>query len=376
MTWGRGYISKKEIGMHRIWGRKNTHIKGLFATVKKLLDFLDDGVIIADENRTVIILNSAAEELTGWDKKDALGKRIEDVICFYNGDHGDYDFQYKFSNYNILRKKDGSEIPIFYKEVDLDFEDTDKKYVGVVLKGLSSYIKRHNKMLRLERLEPLCLISRGIAHDLNNLLGAIMMNLDMLRLLEDKDKEKLKEILDRIDKSILKSRQLINRLSNIYKREYEEKQLFSIEEALKDTVKFMLTGSKIKYRFEIGDDLCRVFGDRLQIEQVIQNIVLNAREAMKEEGLLVVRVENFECDKEEPRLKPGRYIKIDIQDYGCGISSDNMPKIFDPYFTTKENGSGLGLAVSYQIVKEHNGHIEVQSIQGEGTIFTIYLPCP
>ncbi len=148
----------------------------------------------------------------------------------------------------------------------------------------------------------------------------------------------------------------------------------SIIDLLEDTARFALSGSITQCEFSTAEDLWHVDVDEGQISQVIQNLIINADQAMPDGGLIEVHAENTIIGAEEElSLQAGKYVKITIKDQGIGIPKENLLKIFDPYFTTKETGSGLGLATTFSIIKKHDGYITVESEVGVGTTFYIYL---
>jgi signal transduction histidine kinase len=136
----------------------------------------------------------------------------------------------------------------------------------------------------------------------------------------------------------------------------------------------VLRGSRSSCEFSIAEDLWPVDVDVGLINQVIHNIVLNANQAMPDGGRIRVIGENLTVeDKHSLPVKPGRYVRISIMDHGKGIAKEDIAKVFDPFFSTKAEGSGLGLATAYSIVKKHDGHISVESEWGKSTTFQIYL---
>lgn len=149
----------------------------------------------------------------------------------------------------------------------------------------------------------------------------------------------------------------------------------SIAELIRDTVVFVLGGSNVRCDFSIDESLWPVEIDKEQISQVIKNLIVNADQAMPEGGVIKVLAENVAEGMEHMvPLKEGRYVKISIVDQGVGIPEEHFEKIYDPYFTTKHKGSGLGLATSYSVLKNHEGYITVESELGKGTAFHFYLP--
>jgi CheY-like chemotaxis protein len=173
----------------------------------------------------------------------------------------------------------------------------------------------------------------------------------------------------------MRARDLTQQLLTFSKGGAPIKKTASIDELLKDTTVFTLSGSNVKCKFSIPEDLWSVEIDEGQISQVINNLIINADQAMPEGGTISISAENVIIGAEDVLpLKEGRYLKIKIQDQGIGIPEEYLQKIFDPYFTTKQKGSGLGLTIAYSIIKNHKGYIAVKSKLGVGSKFSIYLP--
>jgi CheY-like chemotaxis protein len=148
-----------------------------------------------------------------------------------------------------------------------------------------------------------------------------------------------------------------------------------LSDLLPETAALALSGSNVRAQFSVPDDLWPADADSAQIGQVIQNLALNAAQAMPDGGTVELRARNLTLTGQDPLpLPPGRYVQVSVTDHGVGIPEENLPRIFLPYFTTKESGSGLGLAISYSIVKKHDGHITVESAPGVGTTVHVYLP--
>jgi signal transduction histidine kinase/DNA-binding response OmpR family regulator len=234
--------------------------------------------------------------------------------------------------------------------------------------------RAEDELLKAQKLESMGILAGGIAHDFNNILTSILSNVSLARMHAASDTEQVKNLLA-AEKAALRARDLTQQLLTFSRSGVPVKKPASIVQLLEDSAEFALMGSGVKLDYSIAEDLWAVEVDKAQISQVISNLVINAAQAMPEGGNIRVRVENAEVkEREIPYLKVGKYMRLSIRDEGVGILKKHLTKIFDPYFTTKKGGSGLGLASTYSIVKNHGGHISVQSESGAGTMFTIYLP--
>jgi signal transduction histidine kinase/ActR/RegA family two-component response regulator len=231
-----------------------------------------------------------------------------------------------------------------------------------------------NELLRIQRLESLAILAGGIAHDFNNILTGIIGNLSLAKLYA-KPGEKLYHLLTEVEKASVRAKDLTQQILTFSKGGVPIKKPADIRETIKESASFVLMGSNIKCDFDFPDELWNVEIDETQMCQAIQNIILNAKESMPEGGRIKVICENILISDDSPLpLNPGRYIRITIKDQGAGIDKKYIDKIFDPFFSTKHTGSGLGLSVTYSIIKKHHGHITVSSEPGKGTTFYIYLP--
>ena len=230
------------------------------------------------------------------------------------------------------------------------------------------------EMLRQQKLESLALLAGGIAHDFNNFLSGIMLSASIAKRYVDQQNPAF-EIINDAEHAAKRAANLSNQLVTFTRGGEPSMAEVSILKLLKDTVNFALTGSGINSGLEITEDLWLVNGDKGQISQVIYNIVLNALQAMPLGGNLTIKASNINLQPgNDMNLLSGDYVRISISDTGIGIMEENLSKIFDPYFTTKERGSGLGLTMSYTIIKNHKGYLGVDSIKDRGTTFFIYLP--
>jgi CheY-like chemotaxis protein len=183
------------------------------------------------------------------------------------------------------------------------------------------------------------------------------------------------DILDDAEKASSRAQELTHQFLTFAKGGAPVRQIASVEEIIRDSSRFILRGSDIRCEFDFQEELWPVIVDVGQFSQVIQNLVINADQAMPEGGAITIRTENAEIGPDSGLpLRPGRYVKISVRDTGVGIPLQNISKVFDPYFTTKSDGNGLGLTSSFSIIMRHEGHISVESEPGKGTAFFVYLP--
>ena len=242
-------------------------------------------------------------------------------------------------------------------------------------KSISEKQEMEQEILRAQKLESIGVVVGGIAHDFNNILTAISGNVSLAKMYV-KPGEKAFEKLIQAEKAFLRAKDLNRQLLTFSKRGGAPvKKVVSITDLIKESVGFALRGSNVRCQYSLPDGLLLVEVDEGQINQVLNNLIINADQAMPEGGTISISGENISLEKgNELPFEEGKYVKITIKDQGIGIPKEDLTRIFDPYFTTKKKGSGLGLATAYSIVKKHGGYISVNSEPGMGTTFFLYLP--
>jgi PAS domain S-box-containing protein len=346
---------------------------------------IGDGVITTDTEGVVTFMNPVAEALTGWTQKEATGVLLSDVFCIINEEtrvRCENPFEriletggiVGLANNTVLVARDGTERLI--ADSGAPIRDNDS-ILGTVLvfRDVTEKRRMEDDILRLqtEKMESISVLAGGIAHDFNNILTSILGNITLAKIHAD-PADDIVATLTEAEKASLRAKNLTQQLLTFSKEGVLIKKFTSISELLRDTAQFTLRGSNVGCRFCISDDLWPVEIDAGQISQVINNLIINADQAMPRGGMVTVEAENVTVGYKEQPMQQGTYVKISITDEGVGIPCEHLQRIFDPYFTTKQKGTGLGLAISFSIIRNHDGHITVESEPGAGTTFSIWLP--
>ena len=350
---------------------------------------IGDGVITTDIQGKIIMINNAAESLTGWESKEAIGQPLKsvfnvaiDLAAQARAQRSGYRNEAQSILLSLpenatLVSRDGSEHVV--EQVASPIRDSKNEVMGVVLvfRDITERQRNEAERRKADTLEQLGLLAGGIAHDFNNLLTAIIGNISLASLLLPPNDEMATRLNDAKNAS-MRARDLAQQLLTFARGGAPIKKTASIGKLIQDTVSFSLRGTHSRSEFTFGADLWPAEIDPGQISQVVANLVVNADQAMPNGGTLRVSCDNFIYNSDTtpaiPDLLPGDYIRVKIRDEGVGIPENYLKRIFDPYFTTKPKGNGLGLATTYSIIKNHNGLITVESQVHFGSTFTLYLP--
>lgn len=322
-----------------------------------------DGIAILDCEGTILYVNRAAARFLGKTPESLCGERLsitlgpgqisETGIVRPNGEPGTAEIQLSRTQWN------------------------GKPSFLTVFRDITDRKRTEQELQRSQKLESLELIAGGLAHDFNNLLTANIANISLAKIRSNRESP-VYDALTRAERASSKARELTRQLLTFAKGRPLIKKPTLLTPLLQEAAVLALSGSNVKFRMRVGDNLWPAEIEPYQISTVFQNVIINAKQAMPEGGLVLIKAENLvvgaEPRPDESQSPHGRYVRIIIKDTGAGISEQNLAKIFDPYFTTKAAGSGLGLATSYAVVKKHGGRIEVESREGSGTSFFIYLP--
>jgi len=373
-------------------GRDITRRKHLEMRLQKERDKLlvtlrsiGDGVIVTDENAKVEMLNSVASQLTGFSEEEAAGKDIHSVFNIVSEKTGEQMENPArkcikdkkicvLSNHTLLINKNGAEIVVADSAAPIIYNG---KVIGSVLVFRDETEKRHmlEEIIKKQKLESVGVLAGGIAHDFNNILAALNTYLTLLEMdLEYNDSAR--KYIDNMKNLMERAKFLSNQLLTFSKGGAPAKKPMNIYMLAKETADFVLAGTNIKCTIEKDENLWDVDADPNQLSQVLHNILLNARQAMDEKGKITVVLKNTTLEEGNNILPVGNYVKIDVTDTGRGIDKKDLNRIFEPFYTSKDSGSGLGLFIAYSIIEKHEGHITVTSEIGKGTTFTIYLKTP
>jgi PAS domain S-box-containing protein len=342
-----------------------------------------DAIIVMDSKGVITYWNSAAARIFGYSVEEAFGRALHRLIApaRYRDAFAKGFERFRQSGQGpavgntlefIAVKKDGTEFPI---EVSTSTIPVDGEWYAVgIVRDISERKKTEQELVKLEKLESLGILAGGLAHDFNNLLAVILGNVSLALVDTELTGQNFKRLAD-VEKAVMRAQDLTRQLLTFAKGGAPVRQASSIREIIEDSCRFSLSGSNVKCEFFFAGDLKPVEVDAGQIGQVINNLVINAVQAMPGGGAIEVKSGNVIVRRQDTLpLAPGEYIRISVHDQGTGIPQENLAKIFDPYFTTKPKGSGLGLATSFSIIKRHGGYISAESMPGAGSTFQIYLP--
>ena len=346
---------------------------------------IGDAVITTNREGRIELMNLVAEDLTGWPESEAVGRPLLEVFrifdertrepCANPTDQVIASGQtVGRANHTLLVARDGREF--YIEDSGAPILDDRGEIVGVVLVFRDTTERKQidKELLKMEKLQSLGVLAGGLAHDFNNFLTGILGNLSLAKL-DIKPNDSVARTLDEMEKAALRAKDLTQQLLTFSKGGIPVKDTVSIVELVREATQFALRGSNVGYALEIDKDLRPAEVDSGQMAQVFQNLVINADQAMPDGGTITIRGRNVTLAPDNIyALTPGEYVELTINDQGLGIKADHLKKVFDPYFTTKQRGSGLGLAVAFSIIAKHDGHLTVDSKLGVGTTFTMLLP--
>lgn len=358
-----------------------------------IIDFLPEATFVIDTNGKVIAWNKAIEEMTGIKAKDMVGKGNYEYALPFHGERRRIlidlvlEPEKGIDRYDEVKSEDGALMAVAHltdfrgKETYLFGKasaliDSHGKIIGSIesVRDITALRKAEADRLQFSKLESMSILAGGIAHDFNNILTSIFGNIGLAMLNRNLGEEGMESLMQ-AEQACFRAQELSGQLLTFAKGGAPIKKVMSLVKLVGESAKLALAGSKSLCELSFPDNIWSVEADEGQINQVINNLLINADQSMPSGGIIKIGAENVILEEgSDLPLSEGKYVKLTITDQGIGIPSKYLDKVFDPYFTTKQKGSGLGLATAYSIIKKHSGHIKVESQLGVGTDFEIYLP--
>ena len=341
-------------------------------TMTNILENTTDGFVALDSAARVTYLNPGAELLLGRSRDELLGAEIWEKFPEFRGSAFEQNYWH-----------------VLDKQQSVEFETCDPKEqkwfevhaypsgggVSALFRDVTARKRTEDDRLTTGKLESLGTLAGGIAHDLNNILTVISGNIGLAQFEAPPDEEHLLACLTKAGQAAKQAAHLSSQLLTFSKGGAPVKNVVAISELLTKSSRFSLHGSSLRAEIDLPADLWQADVDSAQIEQVINALIINAREAMPRGGTIMIAARNVEVVGElGALLSPGRYIKVGITDQGNGVPENIATRIFDPYFTTKPASSGLGLSISFSIIKKHGGLLHLEESTGVGATFAFYLP--
>jgi len=346
---------------------------------RELLDSVMAGIGIVDEHETFRYCNPAAADIYEFETpEDLIGRNVyeflpedqrplipEQIEIRRRGEKSRYEL-------DIITAK-GNRRTILVSATPRIIDGVYRGTIGNML-DITDRKKFAEELAKTQKLESVGVLAGGIAHDFNNILSGVLGNIELAKLELSPGSIGARLLLD-AEKAALRGAGLTKRLLTFSKGGAPVKERASVSEIIRESAEFALSGSNVKCVFDLAHNLPEAEVDRGQFSQVIQNLAINADQAMTDGGVLTIVARGITSpDGVYSPQDPGELIEITVTDTGPGIPADILGKVFDPFFTTKSRGSGLGLATSYSIIEKHGGRIEVESVHGAGATFRVHLP--
>ena len=354
---------------------RNQNRRALQESARRMSDILEktsDGFFAVDRDWKFTYLNAEAEEMLGAKRETLVGQNLWLKFPDLTGTVFEENF----------RKVMIDQIAIEFEALDAAEKSCFEVHsypssggISVFFRDITERKRAEDERLTTSKLESLGTLAGGIAHDLNNILTVISGNIGLAQLEAPVQSGNLTSYLAKAGQAAQHAARLSSQLLTFSKGGAPLKKVASVADLLQHAAEFSLYGSKLRAAIEIEDHLGKAEIDVAQVEQVVNALMINAREAMPNGGRVDVSAENVKLSEHDGLpLPPGRYVKVAITDHGPGVPPDLIGKIFDPYFTTKTTASGLGLAISYSIIRKHGGYLHVEKNSPTGATFSFYLP--
>lgn len=350
------------------------------AHLRAALDVIDVGVLVCGPDGRTVYYNGAAKEILGDSlsmgcnvgKLRFVHRRLNDPVMpqvladvLVEGESVSLSHNVALISAEDERAAEMTAVPLL----------NGGSVVGAVVafRDVTAVRRTEEELRRAQHIESVATLAGGIAHDFNNVLTAVLGNITLAKVGLVGDEEQ-RTALDDAEEAAAEAKGLTQQLLVFSHGGVPVRSAASIEEVVGDSAGFVVRGSNVKCSVAAPEKPWPVRVERDQLSQLVQNLVLNAKEAMPEGGIVAITIENRHLSKQKGEIPAGRYVVVSVKDAGFGIPRKNLDRVFEPYFTTKTNGSGLGLAVAYSIVKNHDGYFQLSSDPGVGTTAAVYFP--
>ncbi|MFC1592022.1 response regulator [Thermodesulfobacteriota bacterium] len=350
-------------------------------------------IISLDNEAQVLLWSAAAERMFGWKEHEVKNSPLPIVPQTMLGDFR-IMLQSIISNKSCMMRelrclcKDGEMIDVSISIAPLFGDAGDVQGTMGIIENITQQKKTDLEKKQLEaqlqqtqKLDAIGTLAAGVAHDFNNILTTVQGYSDLMLMKMD-EADPLYRDINQVRTAAGRGAALVRQLLIFSRKQPMEFRYIDLNRVIDDLLKMLyrLIGEDIKINTDISPELWTTKADEGKIEQIIMNLAVNAKEAMPDGGSITISTENKQIDTDACRLlpdaRPGKFSCFSVCDNGYGIEQDILNRIFDPFFTTRRSsgGTGLGLATVYGIVKNHKGWIQVESKQGQGTKFSVYLP--
>ncbi len=343
-----------------------------------------DGVISVDKDGHIVMVNRSTCEIFGLSEAELLGMLLQDVM------HIRWEESDEVIDVSLDQCEPAASKAVFGQvtlttsseqelllQLDMNtLHDQDSMRTGAVLvfRDVTKSEQIDRELRRMNKLESISLLAGGIAHDFRNILTPVLGDISMVKESLAAD-DPLAVDLTHAERGCQRAANLATQLLIFARGGSPVRHPMNLTATAMQAGEFATSGSSCRVTSVIDPELWAVEADEGQVFQILHNLIINARIALEDQGEVLVRINNTVLAEEEiPLLKAGRYVQIEVEDHGPGISPDVMPLIYDPFFTTRPDGRGLGLAIVYSVVRNHDGIIKVDSVVNERTTFTVYLP--
>ena len=351
-------------------------LEALRGTYAELYDFAPIAYFALDADARILNVNHAGAALLESETHDLMGKSFQSFVATSEG-FSFIDFLRKVSRGKTRQSYEVKLVTARQKQIFVRIEAVAaqcRQEYRITLLDITERENANAEMLKMQKLQSLGVLAAGIAHDFNNILTGILGNISLARKAAA-ESQNIANPLSRAEKACWRGAALAKQLLTFAKGGVPVKKAVSARQCVEASAALVLPGSKVNCVINIPTDVHPVEVDEGQINQAFNNIILNSAQAMPGGGTITITAQNIALDDTNfMSLAAGEYVVFSFTDTGYGISAHDLKNIFDPYFTTKSEGHGIGLSTCYSIIRKHGGYIGVRSLVGKGTTFGVVLP--